>query len=339
MGTKRKVIELTAGPVTRRRFLKDTAALTGASLAGISGSSSAQEGFPTRPIEYVVCYGAGGGTDLMTRIVVPAVEKRLGVPMPISYKAGGDGTVGVAYALNKKPDGYTIFGLHQFSTFVGSVFGQLPYSLKDVHPICNWVDNLNIVVVQASSPFKTLKDLLDHAKREPGKLKNAVCGLRTSQGISTTLLWSNAGVDVSPIPMKCAGPSLTALLGGHVSLSALPFALGKPHLQSGGLRALAVLAKHRIDELPGIPSITELGYEEAPAAIAGAGIAAATPKDRIAKISTAFEQAMRDPEVLSKLKGAGFEPMYMNHAEFSRHISESHSKVDRIKAKLTEQTS
>ncbi len=323
--------------ITRRRFLGSTAAT--AVLAGAGITAKAQEAFPNKPIEFVVCYGAGGGTDLMTRIVVPAVEKRLGVPMPITYKAGGDGTVGVAYALNKKPDGYTVFGLHQFSTFVGAVFGQLPYNLADIHPICNWVDNLNIIVVQATSPFKTLKELLGDAKSNPGKLKNAVCGLRTSQGISTTLLWSNAAVDISPIPMKCAGPSLNGLLGGHVHLSAMPYALAKPHIQAGSLRALAVLARNRIHEIPQVPSILELGYEEAPAAIAGAGIAAAVPKDRIAKISSAFEQAMRDPEVISKLKGAGFEPMYMNNVEFAKHIQESYAKVERIKAKLTEQSS
>lgn len=299
------------------------------------GTAAAEE-FPSRPVEFVVAYPPGGGADVSARIVLPAVEKHLGAPIYITNKAGGSGTVGVSYALNKKPDGYTLFGLHQFSTFVGGAFGELPYDLNELYAIANWIDNLNIFTAKPNSPFKAFKDLLDYAKQNPGKLKYGVPSKRTSQGIGAELLLSNAGLNVVAVPFKGSGPTMTALLGGHVDLASIPYAMAKPHIQAGTVRALVVFGKVRVEELPDVPTAVELGYEEAPLAIAGVGISAKVPRDRIEKLNKAFEKAMKDPEVLAKLKKAGFDPVYMDHEAFTKHILDGFEKVKRLKDRLKE---
>jgi tripartite-type tricarboxylate transporter receptor subunit TctC len=296
----------------------------------------AAEVFPSGPIEFVVCYPPGGGADVSARIIMPEVSKHLGVPISVTNKAGGEGSVGVSYSLNKKPDGYTLFGIHQFSTFVGAVFGQLPYDLQEVYPICNWIDNLNIFAVQASSSFKTFKDLLNYAKQNPGKLKYSLPTTRTSQGIGAELLKSDAGIDIVPVPFKGSGPAMTALLGGHVDLCSVPYAMAKPHIQAGTVRALVVFGKRRLTEMLDVPTAVTLGYEEAPLAFAGAGCSVKVPKDRIEKISLAFEKAMKDQKVLAQLEKAGFEAVYMNHEEFKKHILEGFAIVNKIKDKLKE---
>lgn len=299
-------------------------------------SVEAEEKYPSGPIEFVVCYPPGGGADVSARIILPEVEKIIGVPVYVNNKAGGSGTVGVSYVLNKKPDGYTLFGLHQFSTFVGAVFEELPYDLKEIYPICNWIDNLNVFAVQQSSPFKTFKEAATYAKQNPGKLKYGVPTKRTSQGISAELLINGAGVNIVAVPFKGSGPTMTALLGGHVDLASIPYAMAKPHIQAGTVRALVVFGKNRIEELPNVPSAVDLGYEEAPLAIAGAGISAKVPKDRIEKLSAAFEKAMKNPKVIEQLKKAGFDIAYMNHEEFAKHIQDGFANVNKIKDRLKE---
>ncbi len=296
--------------------------------------AKAAEKFPNRPIEFVVCYAPGGGADRSARIVMPAVEKILGVSVYITNKGGGSGTVGVRYALNKKPDGYTIFGLHQFSTFVGGVLGELPYDLKDIYPICNWIDNINLWAVQTKSPFKTFKELVEYAKQNPGKLKCGVPSTRTSQGVGAEFLKWYVGVDIVPVPFGGSGPTLTGLLGGHVDLASIPYAMVKPHVQAGKLRVLVILGKKKIEELPDVPTAVELGYKAEPLAFAGAAIPAKVPKDRIRRISEAFDKAMHDPEVLARLKKAGFVPVYMNPEEFAKHIEDGYAKVEKIKDRV-----
>jgi tripartite-type tricarboxylate transporter receptor subunit TctC len=303
-------------------------------LASMNISVEAEEKYPSGPIEFVVCYPPGGGADVSARIILPEVEKILGVPVYVNNKAGGSGTVGVSYALNKKPDGYTLFGLHQFSTFVGGVFGELPYDLKEIHPICNWIDNLNIFAVQQSSPFKTFKEVATYAKQNPKKLMYGVPTKQTSQGIGAELLINDAGVDIVAVPFKGSGPTMTALLGGHVDLASIPYAMAKPHIQAGTVRALVVFGKNRVEELPNVPTAVDLGYQEAPLAIAGAGISAKVPKDRIEKLSAAFGKAMKDPKVIELLKKAGFDIAYMNDEEFAKHIQEGFAKVNKIKDRL-----
>jgi tripartite-type tricarboxylate transporter receptor subunit TctC len=142
------------------------------------------------------------------------------------------------------------------------------------------------------------------------------------------------GIDMVPVPFGGSGPTLTGLLGGHVDLASIPYAMVKPHVQAGKLRVLVILGKKKIDELPDVPTAVKLGYEAEPLAFAGAAISARVPKDRIEIISKAFDKAMRDPEVLGRLKKAGFVPVYMDHEKFAKHIEDGYAKVEKIKDKL-----
>lgn len=304
------------------------------SIEILSVTAEAEEGFPKSSIEFVVCYPPGGGGDIMARTVAPTVEKILKVPIYIMNKPGGEGGVGVSYMLNKKPDGYTLFGIHQFNSFVGAALGELLYDPKEIYEICNLISIPTIFAVQKSSPFQTIKELLDAARKNPGKLKYGVPSLLTAQGISAELFKLSANVDIVPVPFKGSGPAMIALLGGHVDLVSVPYATAKPHIQAGTVRALVVFGKKRLDEMPEIPSAVDLGYEEAPMAIGGVGTSAKVSMDRIERISRAFRDAMKDPNLLIQLKKVGLEPAYMNHEDFLKHNGEGYEKVRKIKDKL-----
>jgi len=294
----------------------------------------AAEEFPSRPIEFVVCWGPGGGADRATRILGPYLEKALGVPIQITNKSGGSGMVGVSYALNKKPDGYTLFGLHQFGTYLADVLGELPYDLKDIYPICNWIDNINMWAVLKESPFNTYEDVSKYAKENPGKLKMGISSSRGSQGVGAEFLKYQAGLDIVPVPFGGSGKALTGFLGGHVDLASLPYPMFKPHIEAGKVKALIILGSSRIQELPDVPIAADLGYEPEPFGFAGAGVAAKTSRDRIEKISDAFDKVMNDPIALAALKKAGFMPFYMDHNEFMKHIQGGHEKVMKIKERI-----
>lgn len=297
-------------------------------------AAKAAEEFPNRPIEFVVCWPPGGGADRSTRILVPTLEKLFGVSVYISNKGGGSGMVGVTYALNKKPDGYTLFGLHQFGTFLAEVLGELPYDLKDIYPVCNWIDNVNCWAVLDKSPFKTIQALMDYAKQNPRKLKLGISSPRASQGVGAEYFKYQAKLDIVSVPFGGSGPALTGFLGGHCDVASLPYPMVKSHVQAGKARVLVILGSSRIEELPDVPRAEDLGFEPEPLGFAGCGVAAATPKDRIRKIEEVFDKAMHDPEVLAKLKKAGFMPAYLGHEEFLKHIREGGEKVSKIKDKL-----
>jgi tripartite-type tricarboxylate transporter receptor subunit TctC len=296
--------------------------------------ANAAEEFPSRPIEFVVCWGPGGGADRATRILAPYLEKAFGVSMKITNKSGGSGMVGVSYALNKKPDGYTLFGLHQFGTYLADVLGELPYDLKDIYPICNWIDNINMWAVLKESPFKTYEDLAKHAKQNPGKLKIGISSSRGSQGVGAAYFQYQAGLEIVPVPFGGSGKALTGFLGGHVDLASLPYPMFKKHIEAGKVRPLLILGNSRIEELPNVRIAADLGYEPEPFGFAGAGVLANTPKDRIKKISDAFDKVMNDPKALAALKKAGFMPFYMDHNEFMKHIQGGHKQVMKIKDRL-----
>ena len=233
------------------------------------GLCLAQEKYPTRPIELVVPFGPGGSADLGARCYSDDLAKILNVTINVVNRAGATGILGTTYVINSKKDGYTLLGTTDTPLLIMPVISkEATYDpLKDVIPIGRFAHVYSIFAVRSDSPFKTLPELIEYARKNPGKLKNGAAGLGTESQFNLMVLCSKAKIKVTTIPFESGGENLAALLGGHVDMSSSSVAsLGK-HISAGKLRGLAISSKKRHPDFPNMPTTTELGYPESSFAV------------------------------------------------------------------------
>jgi len=273
----------------------------------------------------------GGSTDLGVRIVAGQVSEELGVSVIVLNKAGGGGLVGMEFVRQSKPDGYTLCGPYISFVTLPILDPKCPYTIDDFDPVCRHVTQSNVVTVRNESPFKTMKEVVDFAKKNPGKLSYASSGIGSTSHFFGETFKQSIGLEITHVPFKGDAPLLAALIGGHVDLGfpTLPGAFGL--MKGGKVRALCVGSKERSPDFPEIPTIAEVGYpgvgvDSWHAFIAPKGI----PKAVMEKLSMAFEKALKNPTVQEKLNKTGLNPAYLNPAEskeFFRNETEKFRKV------------
>ena len=293
------------------------------------GLCLAQEKYPTRPIELVVPFGPGGSADLGARCYSDDLAKILNVTINVVNRAGGTGIHGTTYVINSKKDGYTLLGTTDTPLLIMPVISkEATYDpLKDVIPIGRFAHVYSIFAVRSDSPFKTLPELIEYARKNPGKLKNGAAGLGTESQFNLMVLCAKAKIKVTTIPFESGGENLTALLGGHVDMSSSSVAsLGK-HIMAGKLRGLAISSKKRHPEFPNIPTTTELGYPESNFAV-WTGVLAPTgvPKQVVDVLVPAVEKAFKNPEVIKRAVNLGMVFEYMGPEELRKNL-ESDIKI------------
>jgi tripartite-type tricarboxylate transporter receptor subunit TctC len=297
--------------------------MSGILLFTFSGLSLAQEKYPTRPIELVVPFGPGGSADLAARCYSDDLAKILNATINVVNRAGGTGIQGTSYVINGKKDGYTLLGTTDTPLLIMPVISkEATYDpLKDVIPIGRFAHVYSIFAVRSDSPFKTLPELIDYARKNPGKLKNGAAGLGTESQFNLMVLCSKAKFKVTTIPFESGGENLAALLGGHVDMSSSSVAsLGK-HIQSGKLRGLAISSTKRHPEFPNIPTTTELGYPESNLAV-WTGVLAPTgvPKQVVDVLVPAVQKAFNNPEVIKRALNLGMVFQYMGPEELRKNL-------------------
>lgn len=283
-------------------------------------SAHGQEAWPTRPITYVVPFGAGGTTDVLARLVAPQAGGALGTSFVIENKPGAGGGLGTTYVAKARPDGYTIVGGTISSHAINvSLYSKLAYDpVKDFQPVAMLGSIPNILVVRADSPFKTVQDVIAAAKAKPGSINYASSGNGTSQHLSGVFFEQLTGTKLSHIPYKGSAESLTALISGQgadLIFENLPSAL--PYIKSGRLRAIAVTTAKRTSTLPDVPAIAETlpGFD----VMSWQAIFAPTDvsKPIVDKLSGALAKSILHPEMKSKLLSMGIEPSAMTPAELA----------------------
>jgi len=301
--------------------------------------SFAQKDFPNREIEIGVPYPPGGALDLATRIMSDELSKILGVPLVVVNKAGVH--MGAQYVANAKPDGYTLLaGNNVIFVLLPATQTDLPYKTSDFAPIARYATSPNFLLVQKGTPWKTLEELIDYAKKNPGKLTCATSGVASNSHFFLEILNIEAGVNIRHVPFKGGPPANTAALGGHVDLLSSSLSGVFPLLKSGDFRGLAVFSRKRIPEFPEIPTMVEKGY---PGTIISAGFWAGffTPrgieKTVLEKISKAVEKAAKTPHVIRKLETTGNIFDYVAGEDLAKDIEKEFEKVTDIikKANLT----
>lgn len=289
--------------------------------------------FPTKPVNVVVCFAAGGTTDIVVRIVTDKMSERLGVPAVVVNKPGSGGLVGGEFVARSKPDGYTVIVLSLAHICRQVIDPKMPFDVvKDFEPICLYGGPPIFIVVKGDSKFKTIEDLIDFAKKNPGKLNFGSSGIGATGHFSLELMKSAAKINFKHVPFPGEGPAITAVMGGHIDgvAAGLGSFLGKA--MSGDVKALACFDEGRAPELKDVPTFKEKGYPEASmyswfAFAAPAG----TPREIVEKLDNTFRAAIKDPATQASFKKlGGFRESYVGHIEFKQFLQAELDKFEKI---------
>jgi len=301
------------------RLLPSLVALFGATAA-LSFPASAQEKWPAKAITYVVPFPTGGTTDTLARLIAQRLGAALGTTIVVDNKPGAGGNIGSEFVARAAPDGYTILGGTISSHAINvSLYSKLGYDpVKSFAPITLIGSNPNVLVVPASSPFKSVADVLAAAKDKPGSIAFASAGNGTSQHLSGELFKTLAKVDLIHIPYKGSGPAIQDVMSGQVPMMFDTSVVAGPHIQSGKLRALAVTSSKRAPAFPNVPTVAEAGvsgYELVSwqAIFAPAG----TPQPIIDRLYTEIAKILKAPDMQERLANLGMEASGMAPAEFA----------------------
>jgi tripartite-type tricarboxylate transporter receptor subunit TctC len=284
--------------------------------------SPAQEKYPNRPITVVAPFPPGGVADLTARPVAAAMEKVLKNPVVVVNKTGAAGAVGMAYVANSKPDGYTLLmALSSISIIpeADKLFGRNPaYTMDQLRPIALISSDPTVFVVNASRPWKTVKEFVEDAKKRPGEISFSSSGVYGTLHMAMEMFTHAAGINLKHVPYAGAGPALTAILGGHVDTLASGPAVVIPHIKGGKLRPLAGWGAKRVAALPELPTFKELGYDAEFYIWAGLFAPRGTPEPVMKRIRESVRQAVNTAEFKSAMEKLETPIAYLDAPEFQK---------------------
>jgi tripartite-type tricarboxylate transporter receptor subunit TctC len=264
---------------------------------------SAQAQFPSRPISMIVAAPPGGPADLAGRIVARALSESLGQPVVAENRPGSHaGAVALARAA---PDGYTLGLIGSSPLTVTTGIGvDVPYKIDDFYPLGIVAFDITVITAKAESPWKSINDVVEHAKRNPNKLSYGASGIGSFGQMTMEVVKLQLGADITFVPYGGAAPVNTAVLGGHVDLGSASLAATMPLIESGKLKPLAVSSAARLTALPEVPTLGELGRPDTPNLWLGVFVPAKTPASISRKLANALEEVMKDPNTRNRLEQA-----------------------------------
>ena len=290
-------------------------------VALVAAAASAQEAYPTRPISIVVAFPPGGVADNTARPVATALERILKQPVAVINKAGAAGAVGNQTVATSKPDGYTLLmALVSVSVLPedDKLFGRPPnYTLAQLTGIARINADPSMLVVRADTPWKTLKDFVDDARKRPGEIVFSSSGLYGAAHIPMEMFMQAADIKLRHLPTTGGGPMMNAILGGHSQATMTPVSLAAAHVKAGKLRLLAHTGTGHVAAYPDVPSFRSHGYDVEYTAWAGLVAPRNTPPAVIKILRDAVRQAVKEPEVVSSHAKLDTPIAYMDADEFN----------------------
>jgi len=316
-----------------------------ATLAVLAGGSPAPaQDYPNRPITVLVPYAPGGTADLTGRPLAAALERALKNPVVVVNKPGAGGAVGMSAAAHSKPDGYTLLvTLSSISVIpeADRLFDRKPaYTPDQFAPLALISADPAVLVVRAESPWKTVKDFVDDAKRRPGEISFSSSGIYGPAHLAMEMFAHSAGIKLRHIPYPGAGPAMTALLGGHADALAPGPAVVMPMVRGGKLRVLAGWGGKRVGALPDVPTFKELGHDIEFYTWVGAFAPAGTPEPVLQKVRAALRQAVQDAEFKGAMGKLEAPITYLDAPEFktfwdtdSRRLAEIVRRIGKVEEK------
>lgn len=304
----------------------------GLALAASTLTNVAQAAdYPTRQPHIIVGYPAGGSTDICARLFGDWLSKRLGQTFVVENRPGAGNNIATEAAAKSAPDGYTIFLINPANTINASLYKKLNFNfLKDIDPVAGFIRVPNVMEVHPSVPAKNVAEFIAYAKANPDKINVASSGNGTSIHLSGELFKMMTGVKMTHVPYKGSAPMLTDLLSGvvQVTFDNMPSSIG--HIKAGKLRALGVTTAERNPELPDVPTVGETvnGYEAS--AFFGFGVPHGTPKEIVDRLNKEINLALKDPEMLAKLKQLGGVPMPGSPEDFGKMLAAETAKWEKV---------
>ena len=302
-----------------------------ASIVLCIGNLHAQ-GYPSKPVRVIVSFTPGSSTDIVARIVMQKVSEYWGQPAVIENRAGAGGSIGSNVVATSAPDGYTLLVNSSAHAVNPAIYAKLPYdTVKDFIDVVPLTVQPNVLVVNATSPFKTLADLVNYARSKPGSINFGHAGIGSGTHLNTERFIAAASINVTQVPFKGTPEVIAALLSNSVDCYWSPISAGMSAIKGGKLRALAVSSAKRNPTLPEVPTTGEAGVRGADSPLwFGLWAPAGTHADIVQKISVDVRKALADPGVKEKLLALGNDGMDMSPAEFARFVREEIDTYQRV---------
>lgn len=317
----------------RRHFVAGSAA-AGATLAIRPGF--AQDAYPSHAITIINPFPPGGAVDVVGRPFAAMLEPLVKQPVVIETKAGAAGQVGAQVAASAKPDGYTLLAhLPSVSGFeaVDKTFGRTPkFTRADFIPIARLTEGPLVLVVNDQQPYKTLKELIDDAKKRPDQIIFSSSGLYGALHLPTALFTNAAGIKMRHLPTNGGGPALTAILGNNSQVLVTSIAAASGQMKAGKLRALACFSPKRATSLPDVPTLKELGYDVEFSIWVGLFAPKGTPAPVIAKLRAETKKVAADEQFKKAIANIGDAVAYLDQAEFAKFWDEDAKRVEKAVA-------
>jgi len=290
--------------------------------------------FPTKPIELIVPWGAGGATSVGARIVAGTLAEFLRSPVIIVNKTGGGGSVATSYVAKSKPDGYTLLVATMANNVIIPAIRSVDYTNADFELLASYGIQPHMLAVRSDAPLKTLQELVEDAKKEPGKFKFSSSGIGTSAHFSMECFKSAAGgLKIDHVPFKSGPEALAAALGGHVHMVSIGLVDAKGSVEAGKLRVLALSTEKRLD-LKGfgdIPTFGELGYPDAKVTVFhGVCAPKGLPKETSDTLKDNLYKTIKHRDVQRTLSKVGFYPYFTDAEGFAKFVSELEKRIQRV---------
>ncbi len=293
------------------------------------------QAYPAKPVSLMVAYPAGGSTDVGARIVASLAERDLGQPIVVLNKVGAGGQVGWTELARQKPDGYYIgfMNLPAISAVILDPDRKATFQIDSFTPVINQVLDPGVIYVKPDSPYKSIKDIVDDAKKRPGEVKAATTGIFSDDHLAILMLEEAAKVKFRIVHFDGDTPQLTSLLGGQIDVSFLNVGGITPRVKAGQVKPLVVLDRERTKFYPDVPTIVEAGY---PSVMSSSTRGIVGPKGLpgpiVKKLEVIFKKAMDHPEHVDKMEKAGLGLKIMMGEEYGQYIKTLHENLKRLMA-------
>jgi tripartite-type tricarboxylate transporter receptor subunit TctC len=298
----------------RRRDMKKIAVGLIVLFALVWAGAAGAADYPAKRLTYIICFNPGGESDITARIQEQPLKKYFGQDVVITYKIGGGGALGCSELVQAKPDGYTIAGHNLPHTILQPMeMDNAGYKTLDLKQIYFFESTPDVLMVRNDSPYKTLKDFIEAAKKNPGSFTVGGSGSSSANDLGTAMLSKVAGVKLTYVPFGGTGSAVPALLGNHVTalMSYSPMVVQYKEK----FRSLAIASEKRMEVIPDVPTFRELGYDVVEGAYRGVAAPPGTPDNIIKYLADCFDKVMKDPEVKKKMDQNGFKTEFMGPEE------------------------
>ena len=297
----------------------------------LAGTAAAQD-YPSRPIRLVIPFGPGSLADAVPRLIQPALEQRLGQRIVIEHRPGAGGNVGAQAVVSSLADGYTLLMAATNNLVINQfVFREMKFDpLTELAPVSLVAEVPLIIQVNPGVPAKNLRELIDHARANPGKLNYGSPSTATVPHLAMEIFARTAGIQLVHVPFKGGAPAMNALIANDIQAMLIGYATTAGQVRAGQVRAIAVASRSRLAALPGVPTFGEAGFPDLEAAVPSNWWGMVAPKDTpgpvVQRLANEIRSALGDPEIRKKYQDLGLSPIGSSPQEFASGLPEQARK-------------